>query len=162
MPILSAARPRLLIQLPSAALESKDAGLESVAPAGDTRPAWAAVAPKISAHPWDQAHRAVAEPAALGLESIHPSYAEPDFAQRFPFRDAGRGFESFARPGPCEYVGPQAFWPWPDRGFAWHLLDEYSGLRAARLRVVSLPAGASVSSTSTRAMTRITLRYRRN
>jgi hypothetical protein len=152
MPVLPTHRSRLLLQLAPSGLESGTlpAGLEAVAPHTAGRPAWAAATSRDAAHPWDEAHRALAEPSALGLESVPPAYAEPDFVQGFPYRQAEGGFESDTQAGPCEYTGPIEFWPWPNLGFAWHLRDEYSGLKAARdhvgdhadrVRVVILDTG---------------------
>jgi len=137
---------RLLVQLPVAGLESAlPAGLERIAgPSMSGLPGWAtAPLSSVAEHPWDQAHRAVAAPAALGLEAATPVYAEPDFVQRWPYRDHEGGLESGSASGPCEYVGPDDFWPWPDLGFAWHLGDDFSGLKAARERVGE-PAGRRV------------------
>jgi hypothetical protein len=125
----------MLIGLPPRRLliERRPAGLETVG----TAPAdWASVAPPdTTSHPWDLAHRAVRQPAALGLESIRaPHYAEPDFVQAFPFpRPDGGGFEGSG--GPCDDRGPDAFWPVGTPRHGWHLDADHSQLNAARDRV---------------------------
>ena len=80
---------RLLVELPhGAASECGTAGLESVFRPSTPAPAWVAV-PRSTGqleHPWDEAHRAIREPASIGLEGVAgPAYAEPDFVQSFPF-----------------------------------------------------------------------------
>jgi hypothetical protein len=150
---------RLLIELPA------DAGLERfVRPraevggmqvlyrgpagggAGAESKSWLAVPPdpaSRSLHPWDEAHRAVASPATIGLETdAAPPYAEPDFVQRFPYRGPDdTGLESLAEAAPCRYSGPDG--DWPPAEFAWHLGDEFSGLRTAR-NLIGDPAGRRV------------------
>lgn len=124
---------RLLIEVPSSGLESSSLppGIETLA--ADPSDAWL-VTPPLGRplHPWDEAHRAVASPADLGLESGGATYAEPELVQGVPYRDTEGGLESGSRPGPCEYTGPDDFWPGAALGFGWHLGDEFSGLRAAR------------------------------
>jgi hypothetical protein len=86
-------------------------------------------------HPWDQAHGAVTEPAAVGFESAGAvEYAEPDFEQQFPYEVApptneAAAFEAFESclPRPINTV-----WPNPGVEFGWHLKSEYSQLRDAR------------------------------
>ncbi|HJZ54087.1 MAG TPA: S8/S53 family peptidase, partial [Gemmataceae bacterium] len=139
MPVVSG-RPRLLLEVPPApGLEraASGRGLESlVQPAGGT-PGWVvAPAPAGQAeHPWDQAHRAVRDPAAVGLESLAgPPYAEPDFVQVFPFlRPDSGGLESFTG-SPCEDRAPDDFWPIGTPGLGWHLDESHSQLRSARNR----------------------------
>ncbi len=142
MSVVPSASRRLLIEVaPALGLES------SSRPAGA---AWTTAAPpprRRSAHPWDEAHLAVANPASVGLEATAaPLYAEPDFVQRFPTRGPGDlppGLEGFGA-GPCEATGMSADWP-PAAAlpFAWHLGDDFSGLAAARA-LVGAPAGRKV------------------
>lgn len=121
-------------------IERRRPGFESAgAAAGD----WAAapLPPRPAAHPWDEAHRAVRDPAAAGFESAAdpPSYAEPDFVQAFPFpRPEGGGLESFTG-DPCEASGPDDFWSLAAPPHGWHLDDGHSQLRAARERVGDRP-----------------------
>src|SRR5262249_11324845 len=93
-----------------------------------------AVAPVLkgaSDHPWDAAHRAVADASTIGLESTGDiAYAEPDFLQRFPFRQPENTDQSLeARARPCQFCGPDSVWPPTAMQFAWHLESAYSGLR---------------------------------
>lgn len=118
---------RLLVEVrPSAALESLTA-------AGS---AWASVPRPAgsSAHPWDEAHRVVQQPAGA-LESMPAaSYAEPDFVQAFPFpRPDSGGLESFSA-SPCEARAPDGDWPVGDPAMGWHLDEQHSRLKAARDR----------------------------
>jgi hypothetical protein len=96
-------------------------------------------------HPWDDAHRTVADPRAARLEALpHIQYAEPDLVQRFPYQvpdSTPEGLE--ARALPCQYRGLDADWPPAELRFAWHLDDAFSGLRAARQRVGE-PSGRRV------------------
>jgi hypothetical protein len=132
---------RLLLELPPhAALERLPAvsALEAL-PSPSAGGRWAAAPrpPGPSAHPWDEAHRAVRDPAYLGLESAvpPPAYAEPDFIQAFPFpRPEAGGLESFTT-SPCEDSGPDTYWPVGAPRFGWHLDDQHSRLKAARARV---------------------------
>ncbi len=116
---------RLLIELPPAVLESLGQEAE--------RPEWRAAPAPTTDHPWDQAHRAVRDPAVVGLESVSaPAYAEPDFEQTFPFpRADGGGLESVAA-SPCEPGGPDDFWKVGAPAIGWHLAADHSGLGAAR------------------------------
>jgi hypothetical protein len=85
-------------------------------------------------HPWDEAHAALADASLAGLESTaRIDFAEPDFVQTFPVRTGERaGLESAARGEPCEVRNLDADWPPAEAPFAWHLGEEFSGLRAAR------------------------------
>jgi len=151
MPIQRTSSNRLMIELAEGhALESMaksaktSGGLEASIPTADSGEpmAWGALSlPKgrSDLHPWDEAHRAVAAPSSLGLESA-PVYAEPEFIQAFPYQGPDdMGLESFGSAGACALTGPDEFWPpnvprerFP---FAWHLRGEFSGLKAARERV---------------------------
>ncbi|OAI54748.1 hypothetical protein AYO44_14265 [Planctomycetaceae bacterium SCGC AG-212-F19] len=85
-------------------------------------------------HPWDEAHAALADATVAGLESAAPiEFVEPDFVQVFPVRtDERAGLESTAVGEPCEMRSMDADWPPAEAPFAWHLGDEFSGLRSAR------------------------------
>src|SRR5262249_36764932 len=87
-------------------------------------------------HLWDEAHRAVRDPASAGLEGVPgPAYAEPDFVQAWPFpRPDSGGLESFTG-APCGDRGPDAFWPVGNPAFGWHLDEGQSRLKAARDRL---------------------------
>jgi subtilisin family serine protease len=91
---------------------------------------------RSSEHPWDEAHRAVRDPASVGLESAAPpAYAEPDFVQSWPFpRPDSGGLESFTG-SPGEDRSPDGFWPIGDPAFGWHLDEDHSRLKAARERL---------------------------
>jgi subtilisin family serine protease len=139
-----ATRPgyQLLIELPAGPLPAHGAdgsGLEAVFGPRAPAPSWVAAPrpPGRAEHPWDEAHRAVRDPASAGLEGVPgpPTYAEPDFIQSWPFprRDSG-GLESFTG-SPCEDRGPDDFWPVGDPAFGWHLDERHSRLKAARERV---------------------------
>jgi hypothetical protein len=148
MSITLSSNRRLLLQVRSdATLESlarPAAGLEALFAAppvagGQAPAAWltANTSGGGALHPWDEAHRAVAAPAAAGLEAVPaPAYAEPDFVQRFPYRGpddiTAAALESAS---PCQMTGPDDFWPPASWKFGWHLGDDFSGLRAARNRV---------------------------
>jgi hypothetical protein len=126
---------RLLIEIPR--VPTAAAALEAVSRPGTPLTAWAAV-PRPSAptsHPWDAAHRAVRDPASVGLEAVAgPAYAEPDFVQSWPFpRPDSGGLESFTG-SPCEDRGPDDFWPLGEPAFGWHLDEAHSRLKAARDR----------------------------
>lgn len=121
-------------------IERRAPGFESTPPAaGD----WSVARPPPgpTTHPWDRAHQAVREPAAIGLESTAaPTYAEPDFVQAFPFpRADGGGLESGAT-GPCDDRGPDEYWPIAEPRHGWHLNAEHSQLKAARDRVGQSPS----------------------
>lgn len=126
---------RILLELPHSGdfeATAQANGFESVA-----APGWVAapVLRTVAGHPWDEAHRAVRDPVAVGFESIGgPIYAEPDFVQAFPFPrpDAG-GLESFAG-SPCEDRAPNDAWPIGTPEFGWHLDASHSRLFAARMR----------------------------
>lgn len=143
MPIQRMSSGRLMIELPEGrgleGVGGGSVGLEGVAPPG-AGPAWGSLLlERASSHPWDEAHRAVSDPAAIGVESA-PAYAEPDFVQTFPYQGPDDvGLESFGAAGACVLSGPDAFWPPPfpreSFPFAWHLGSEYSGLKAAREHV---------------------------
>jgi hypothetical protein len=123
-------------------IERRPAGLETV---GTVAADWTVVKPPDSAaHPWDLAHQAVRQPAALGFESARaPHYAEPDFIQAFPFpKPDGGGFEGSG--GPCEDRGPDAFWPVGAPRHGWHLDADHSQLKTARERVGNSTAARSV------------------
>lgn len=117
----------LLLELPLEALES-------VGVAAD-RPEWASAPATTADHPWDQAHRAVRDPAAAGLEAVAaPAYAEPDFVQAFPFpRGDGGGLEG-VNDSPCRPGGPNEHWPVGEPALGWHLDAAHSELAAARDR----------------------------
>jgi Subtilase family len=148
MPIQRLATNRVLVEFTDVqALERRaklgpgpTGGFEAIS--SDAKLPWGAVTlpPQESRlHPWDEAHRALADPHAIGLESA-PSYAEPDFVQAFPYQGPDDvGLESFGSAGPCFLSGPDDFWPpkIPQSSFpfAWHLSPEFSGLKAARERV---------------------------
>jgi subtilisin family serine protease len=87
----------------------------------------------------------VSQPEAVGLEAVAaPAYAEPDFVQRFPYGGVdGGGLESFTATTACTFADQDAGWPVVLGRFAWHLDDDFSGLRAARERV-GPPAGRPV------------------
>jgi subtilisin family serine protease len=121
---------RLLIERPaaSAVLESLSSTAAPTEWVAVPRPAG------VSVHPWDEAHRAVRAPAALGLESTGVSYAEPDFVQVFPFpRPDSGGLESLTS-SPCEDRGPNDYWPVGTPAHGWHLDAGHSQLKAARDR----------------------------
>src|SRR6516162_9607402 len=123
MPIAGTASNRLLIEVrqDSKLGESMKrapqppGGLESLALAAPSAPTlWGSV---LSAggsselHPWDQAHRSIADPHGSGLEAA-PAYAEPDFVQAFPYQGPDDlALESFGSAGACVFRGPDAFWP---------------------------------------------------
>jgi hypothetical protein len=99
----------MLIGMPARRIliERRPAGLESV---GTAAADWTVATPPIggAAHPWDLAHQAVRQPAAVGWESARaPNYAEPDFVQAFPFPrpDVG-GIEGAGGPweDPCSRI----------------------------------------------------------
>jgi hypothetical protein len=98
-----------------------------------------------SPHPWDVAHRALADPGALSLETAAaPQYIEPDFEQSFPYlapRETPESLEAWSTP--CQYRGMERYWPPAEFQFAWHLQDGFSGLRSARDRV-GAPSGRRV------------------
>lgn len=129
---------RLLIERPTDAAPA--AGFEAVAATPAAR--WEASPPVGgTAHPWDEAHAAVADPARLGFEAAaQPAYAEPDLLQRMPywFPPGDAGFESFTG-NPCEDRGPRPFWPVGEPALGWHLLDGYSQLKSARAHVRQNP-----------------------
>jgi hypothetical protein len=79
MAVITRGSNRLLLELSD---RHGAPGFEAVA-----APGWVAAPAGAGAseHPWDQAHRAVREPTAVGFESAGPIYAEPDFVQAFPF-----------------------------------------------------------------------------
>jgi hypothetical protein len=137
MSILNSQGQRLLIEV------AADGGLESLSGASTTEAGVgrttrvATLSTGSSLHPWDQAHRALADPRSVGLEAVAaPAYAEPDFVQTFPHQGPDdTGLESFAAAVPCRPVGLNPNWPPSAVQFAWHLADEFSGLRAARNRV---------------------------
>ncbi len=158
MPILRSSTNRLLIEVHRDSrlgekLEASAAagGLEAITPVADGggRERWGSLSlpAALETHPWDQAHRALARPEDVGLESA-PAYAEPDFVQAFPYQGPDDvGLESFGMAGPCVLSGPDAFWPpaipQPSFPFAWHLGDDYSGLKAARDQV-GAPSGRRI------------------
>src|SRR5262245_43685883 len=116
---------RLMLELPStASIPAVGAALEAVSPPQADAPAWAAASAPggASEHPWDQAHRAVRDPAAIGLEAVAPpTYAEPDLVQTFPFpRPDSGGLEWFTS-SPCEERAPDDYWPVGAPAFGWHL-----------------------------------------
>jgi subtilisin family serine protease len=124
----------LILELPA----PPGGGLESVVRRGAAAaPHWAAAPAPAgwSGHPCDEAHRAVRDPAAVGLEALAPpAYAEPDFIQSFPFpRPDSGGLESFTG-SPCEDRAPDAFWPLGAPALGWHRDDGHSRLAAARQR----------------------------
>jgi subtilisin family serine protease len=121
-------------------IERRTPGLEGTHPsAGEWAVAPSPAGPAV--HPWDRAHQAVREPAAIGLESTAaPAYAEPDFVQTFPFpRADGGGLESGAT-GPCDDRGPDTFWPIDEPRHGWHLNADHSQLKSARDQVGPSPA----------------------
>ena len=158
MPILRSSTNRLLIEVHRDSrlgekLEASAAagGLEAITPVADGggRERWGSLSlpAALETHPWDQTHRALARPEDVGLESA-PEYAEPNFVQAFPYQGPDDvGLESFGTAGPCLLSGPDAFWPpaIPQASFpfAWHLGDDYSGLKAARDQV-GAPSGRRI------------------
>jgi hypothetical protein len=151
MPVVPTTGTRLLVEMPADTLPPPTSGLEAVfagPAAGDVATGWVAASPspaRGSPHPWDEAHRAVADPRAAGLESLsHLQYAEPDLLQHFPYQVPDTTPEALeARALPCQYRGLDSDWPPAELRFAWHLDDAFSGLRAARQRVGE-PAGRRV------------------
>jgi hypothetical protein len=149
MSIVPTAAQRLIVELlPDAGLRATElkplTGLESLfsVAAGGSPAAvsWLTATPTStlrSLHPWDEAHRALSDPAAAGLERTPaPRYVEPDFVQRFPYEMPGETPESLeSRRRPCQFRGLDTHWPPSALQFAWHLADACSGLRAARDRV---------------------------
>jgi len=123
---------------------SAPAGLESISAPRDGEPGMlrAAMA-HTREHPWDQAHRFLADGSRSGLESVSPTFVEPELSQAFPYSSGAGTLESGLHRAVCQYVPPNSFWPWPDRGFGWHLHDDYSGLRAAR-ELAGKPTGKPV------------------
>jgi hypothetical protein len=92
--------------------------------AGATRIAWHLARPVGAAgeSPWDTA-RAVA--AAVGGRAV---FAEPDFIQEWPTQPSEAGLGVSGAFQDQTDAGGEAIGP----GFAWHLGNEYSDLRAAR------------------------------
>lgn len=151
MTVLAGATRRLWMQLSpetNRAALARTPGLETMPQQrtrgnGQPEAQWVNAVPTtggVGLHPWDEAHRAVADPGALGLEAaIAPVYVEPDFVQRFPHQGSDDvGLESLAEATPCRYEGPNSEWPLPP-AFAWHLGDEFSGLRSAHNQVGDPP-----------------------
>jgi hypothetical protein len=135
MPIVPSSNRPLLLEMPA------DRGLESLSQALSRRPglesmiaaqpggsAWqigAVESALRSEHPWDQAHRAVADLSVVGLEAATPpQHAEPDFVQRFPYGGPDdTPVSALDSASPCQQNGPNAFWPPSPENlrFAWHL-----------------------------------------
>ncbi len=88
----------------------------------------------VRLHAWDEAHAALADATLAGLESSAPiDFVEPDFVQAFPVRtDEQTGLESTTVGEPYVVRTMDADWPPAEAPFAWHLGDEFSGLRSAR------------------------------
>ena len=117
---------RLLVELPaeSQALEGV-AGVEALPDEEGTE---LHAVPLEDTHPWDAAHKVVAEQRLL--ESAAPvRFAEPDFLQVFRYRRAADVLEGATLR--CATAPPNADWPSRDE-FAWHLSHEFSGLKSAR------------------------------
>jgi hypothetical protein len=149
VPVIPAA-PRLLVETAAgtdlAALTRSAQGgpghfeALSDAAAADGASRWAVVTPppaKTSEHPWDVAHRSLADPGRLGLAAgPAPEFVEPDLVQRFPYQVPANvpGAER-ALTSACVYRAPSPDWPPGDYPFAWHLEDDFAGLRAARDKV---------------------------
>lgn len=143
MGVVGTGSRRILVQVPA------DVGLESLEPAGTVNHLVTPTVVGPAEHPWDEAHRVVRDPAAMGLESVAgPVYAEPDLVQEFRFAGPEESpLESFAAAGPCVDAGPDDYWPvgTPEQG--WHLDDDHSGLKSARELVypnMIAPAGRRV------------------
>jgi hypothetical protein len=106
----------------------------------------APLAARSAPSPWDAAHEAVAAASLEGALGAAPGavYVEPDFEQAFLTVPPGPAAEALAARAGNGVVDP------PDRDLphrdavAWHLADDFSGLRAARAAVADPGAGKRV------------------
>jgi hypothetical protein len=85
--------------------------------------------------PWDAAHGRVAD--MLGVDEADVLFAEPDILQGYPTEnEANEGGNPFAlNPPNCQPAPQHDDQRKPGPGFAWHLLDQFSQLAAARSAV---------------------------
>lgn len=88
-----------------------------------------------SAELWDLAHETLAHPA---LAEAPEAYAEPDLEHEWPYENPVRypGGPGAAAAEPCWVDPPETGLP-SGQGFAWHLREEFSGLRRAREEVAA-------------------------
>ena len=113
-----------------------DAGQGMAAAEGGT---WFALTPEAapfaagSAHPWDVAHAAWQD--GMGLDRTTVVAVEPDMEQSWLLPAASTGEQALAATLDCTAAKPEMPGPKyrPGGHFAWHLDDDYSQLRSARV-----------------------------
>ena len=96
-------------------------------------------------HAWDLAHSALQENTALSAAG--PVYIEPDFLQSWDSQSspqAGSHLAPDAAPNVCAFADQMRSLPSVQGRFAWHLDDDFSQLRAARVAVAFSGTNAQV------------------
>ena len=95
----------------------------------------------LDASPWDAAHKAISRASLAGAM---PEMVEPDLVQEWPFdRPREPGAPGISKEA-CAFDDQKPDLPGIPRTFAWHLDDDFSQLRSARIAAAAAGAGVTV------------------